>query len=362
MGDVAFVPAPSDDGFVELAAPAATASRKAQGRVFRKQILHYGDLRYPGVKGGKVKVDEAFADTLIKNFHEVGDIVHAPKAGDRNQHTDDPDRNVGEVIDVIKTDKGVFVDIDVRTDDADKMGKTLLGASALMHLDYTNRKTGEKVGPSLLHTCITNRPYVTDLEPFQEVLAMTDGGADIYTEAVVLTPEQSEEDSMPTKEEAIARLAEDGIDVAALQATNTAHIELTNAIQSAFGESDVIALSATGEVSQADVISAVNTAAEKIVELSAEIRTRDEEALNTEAENAVEKLALTGHILPKNKAAMVTLYKEKKDLFDQLVPETPVVKLSVEEGEDPGDPDEQQTRAAEIDRLVALSANLSASA
>lgn len=362
MKDFALVPSPQDDGFVELSASTSAATRKATGRVFRKQILHYGDLRYPGVKGGKVKVDEEFADTLIKNFHEVGDIVHAPKAGARNEHTDDPDRNVGEVIDVVKTDKGVFVDIDVRTDDADKMGKTLLGASALMHLDYTDRKTGQKVGPALLHTCITNRPYVTDLEPFQEVLAMSAGEVDILTEAVVLTPESSKEDSMPTKEEAIARLAEDGIDVAALQTAQSAHVALTSAIQSAFGESDVIALSASGEVSQADVIAAVNTAAEKIVELSAEIRTRDEEALQTEAVNHVEKLALTGHILPKNKEAMVTLFKEKRELFDQLVPDQPLVNLSVENGDDPADTSDAATRKDEIDRLVALSDNLSASA
>lgn len=92
MTGYVIVPPEKGAGFVEL-------SGSNKGRVFEKHILSYGDLHYPGVKGGKVKVDDAFADTLIANFtNKVCDIVQVPKAGAGNEHTEDPDRNIGEVI------------------------------------------------------------------------------------------------------------------------------------------------------------------------------------------------------------------------------------------------------------------------
>lgn len=353
----AVVPPEKGDGFVEL-------SRSKTGRVFRKQILHYGDLIYPGVKGGKVTVDEAFADTLITNFsNKVADIVQIPKAGPNNEHTEDPDRNVGEVIAITKGPKGVYADLDIRTDDADKIGKTLLGASAMMHLNYTDTRTGQRVGPTLLHTAITNRPYVTELEDFEEIVAASASGADITSQLVVLTSAADhKETQMPlTLDELLAELKTDhDIDVAALQADaaqKETAMALSNKIQEELVGTGLLKLSNTDETVDADtLIGAVAEAGNRIVELSNKVDSLVEEGAKKEAASEVEKLVLSGHILPAKKDAMTKLRLDNPDLFAELVPEKPVVKLSVESGQEPTDESHAQTVADEIARLSQVGA------
>jgi hypothetical protein len=363
--ELAIVSGPKDDSFVELSAAAAPA--KATGRVFRKQILKFGDLRYKN--GQKYKIDDAFADKLIENFSKSGEIVHVPKAGARNEHNDDPDRNIGEVIGVSKNDKGVYVDIDARTDDADKLGKTLLGVSALMNLAHENRETGENMGPTLLHACVTNRPYVTNLDPFEEVIKLSadtpeDG------EVIFLTDDEISEEKTMTREEAIAFLKTDGLDVVALSAEvedlrplraevdtlrpkADAYVTLSSAVASTFqADEGVLALSAT-DATVEEFVASVTNAHDKIVSLSAEVETAHQEAADNEAEREVDKLVLTGYILPAKKDSMLKLRKLDKEIFLEQVPEKPVVALSVELGEEPLE-EPGKTYADEIERLSSM--------
>ncbi len=374
---LAFIPSPKGDGFVELSSSAVAETPKAQGRVFRKQILKFGDLRYKN--GQKYKIDEQFADTLIENFATSGEIVHVPKAGSRNEHNDDPDRNIGEVIGVVKDKNGIYADIDVRTDDADKLGKTLLGVSALLDLAHENRETGENVGPTLLHACVTNRPYVTNLEPFQELVGLS---ADILpdSELIVLTDDETKEPEMAlTKDELLEALkTEHKIDVVALTSEveelrplkdevetlrpkAEAFVTLSSAVSETFqADEGVLALSAT-DASVEEYVASVNNAHDKIVSLTAEVETQKAEVLDKEAEAEVEKLVLTGYILPAKRESMTKLRKADKELFTEMLPEKPVLRLSVEEGEEPLE-EPGKTYNDEIDRLVALSDNTSASA
>lgn len=349
MNQFAVVPSPRGNGFVEL-------SRSKQGRVFRKQILHYGDLIYPGLRGGKVKVDKEFADTLIANFAAgVADIVQVPKVDGNNQHTEDPDRNIGEVINVVKTDKGVYVDLDVRTDDAEKIGKTLLGASAMLHLNYTDTHTGKKVGPTLLHTAITNRPYVTNLDGFEEVIAASQTGADISTQVLVLSPANDEENLM-TREEMIAALKEEhGIDVSELQAKADSTVALSAKIQEQLVGTGLLTLSnSDDDVSTDQLIGAIKGAADQIVDLSGKVDELSNKLNTQEAEATVDEKVRGGFILAKNRNAMVKLLLSNAELFDEIVPDKPVIRLSHEEGQEPVDGAHEATVDAEIARLSAL--------
>lgn len=361
MDGFAIVPPEKGDGFVEL-------SRSKTGRVFRKQILHYGDLHYPGVKGGKVKIDEAFADTLIANFsNKVCDIVQVPKAGANNEHTEDPDRNIGEVVGIVKAANGVYVDIDARIEaDADKLGKTLLGASAMMHLNYTDTKTNKPVGPTLLHVAVTNRPFVTDLDDFEEIVAASAFGADSTNRAVLLTAPTHKEKVM-TLDELFAELkADHKIDVPALQAqasTADAALALSNKIQEELVGTGLLKLS-NGEEASADVlVGAVAEAGQKIVELSNKVDTLIEDGAKSAATAEVEKLVLSGHILGKNKESMIELRLSNSELFDKLVPEKPVVKLSAadaENGFEVVDESHRETVESEITRLSAVAVSQTA--
>lgn len=356
MDGFAIVPPQRGEGFVEL-------SRSQQGRIFRKQILKYGELLYPGVKGGKVTIDEAFADTLKKNFDDhICDIVQVPKAGPNNEHSEDPDRNIGEVIGIVKATNGIYVDIDARSEsDADKLGKTLLGASAMMHLNYEDTSTGKKVGPTLLHVAVTNRPYVTNLEDFEELAMLSAPGADTTYRAVVLTDATVEDSKMATLDNMLAELkADHGIDVPALQekASNADKaVALSAKIQEELVGTGLLKLT-NGEEATADVlIGAVAEAGSKIVELSGRVDSLVEDSAKKDATSEVKELVRTGHILPKDAEAMTELRLSNKALFEKIIPEKPLVKLT-QAGEELGfesvDESHQKTVDDEIARLTAV--------
>jgi hypothetical protein len=334
------IPQPrSASGFVSL-------SVTGKGKLYEKHILNFGDLIYPNAPGGKVKIDDAFADTLIANFTAgVCDIVQVPVAGSNNEHTEDPNRNIGRVIGLTKRGKKIYAQIDVRDPDAvPKMGNTFLGASAMLHLNYTDTHSGKKVGPTLLHVVVTNRPYVTGLEEYQEIVAAT-ARADGNDRAVLLT---AKEEKM-TREELIARLkTEHGVDVEDLETKATlvdSAVALTSAVQGALVDSGVVTLSNDEGLTADQIVQAVKDNAEKIVSLTAEAAKKD-------AEHHVDELVSSGHILPANRDAQVELLLSNPELFDKLLPAQPLVKLSHESGADPADEKPVDDVEAEIARLT----------
>lgn len=326
--------------------------------MFEKHILSYGDLLYPSAKGGKVKIDDDFAHALIRNFNNgVAGIVQVPKADANNQHSEDPDRNVGEVVGLTARNDKIYAQIDARDADAAKRikDKLILGASAFLHLNYPDTRTGEKVGPTLLHVCLTNRPYVVDLEDFSELIAAT---ADGKSEAVILTATTKENSTMEL-DAMLAELREKhGINVPELQeraaAAETA-VSLTSRIQEELGGAGFLKLSAGSTPSEDDLISAVVGAKDQIVSLTSQVTTMREESARKAAESRIDTEVRAGRILPKAKDAQVTLLLTNPDLFEQLLPEKPLVKLSASDGEEigfePVDEKHGKTVEAEIARL-----------
>jgi hypothetical protein len=368
--DLVIVPS-NGDGYVELA-------RSKQGRLFRKHILNKGDLIHPKTKE-KIKVDDEFVNTLKTNFaNNVCDIVQVPLANDKNEHTEDPTRNIGEVIGIEDSGDKVYVVIDARDSNAEKLGKTLLGASAMMHLDYTDTKTGEKVGPTLLHACVTNRPYVTGLENYEEitketvaatsdnnneavVLLTDDASGDVNkppTEEKTVMPENETQDTAvkPSLEELLSTLKTDhNIDVPALQAKATESNEaakLSRALTEALGNAGLVTLSNDTEtVSNDDVVGAVAQVAQDNVALTNRLTALERER----AEDAVQADIAKGLIKPAKKTQMVDLKLSNPSLYDAVLPDEPIVKLNHEQGKN--EPDAAQHTAditKDIERLVEL--------
>lgn len=365
---------PSDgEGYIDLA-------RTKTGRLFRKHLLSKGDLRHPKT-GEIIKVDDSFVKTLKANFDAgVCDIVQVPLADKNNEHSEDPERNVGEVVDLQVTGDRVYAVIDVRdAKHAEKFGKTYLGASAMMHLDYEDKKTGNKVGPTLLHSCVTNRPYVTGLESYEEIVAATDksdGAAVLLTTAVAEKPTVevetlTEEKHMapeptidvtpaaePTLEELLTALkTKHQIDVSALQAKAAEGDQaatLSRKLVDALTESGVVKLTATDDknnVSTETVVSAVAELATDNVTLTNRVNKLE----TADAEHAVDNLIAAGRIMPKQRKGFVELKLSNPTMFDDLVPAEPIVKMSNESGVTPPQ-DEAHTKNvdAEILRLSEL--------
>lgn len=350
MARTCIAPSPLAD-FVELGAT-------RQGRLFRKHILNKGTLHYPKAPGGKVEIDDTFIDTLTRNFDNGVSMVQVPLAGPRNEHSESPDLNIGQVVGIERgtgadIDK-VYALIDARKH-AEDLGSTLLGASALMSLDYEDTNTGMKVGPTLLHVAVTNRPYVTGLQDYQEVIAAS---AEYSGDTVMLTNTATieEEDTM-TRDEMIAALKAlptDAIDVLALQAqveAATAPDAALTALTQTLADSGLVQLSGDS-ISTTDVVNAVAQLAKSNVELSASV----DGLLTDKATAEVHALVTTGFLTPAQEAPMLALKLSNEELFTQLVPDKPLIKLSDEQGLTPPDQTPEFDVDAEIERALALGA------
>lgn len=358
MADIAIIPqSKGSTGYVELASPSTT--RKPQGRVFEKQILKMGPLYHKGAKGGKVDIDDKFVDTLIDNFEKGAcDIVQMTVVDEKNRHTEDPLRNIGEVIGLVKRDNKVYARVDVRDPvAADKMGKTLIGASAAMYLDYTDTDTMQTVGPTMTHLAVTNRPYVTGLEAFKEVVELSANGSE--DEVLVLTT--SEKETPMTKEELIELAqSEFGIDILALQAVAAEHetnVALSASIQEALAGTGVLTLSNGEQATADDLITAVAETAKGHVALSARVNDLEEERRKAAAVSRVDSLIRQGKILPAVKDAQVDLLLSNEALFESLLPEKALVALSQNDQDEIGtvalSNSQDATITAEVDRIIA---------
>jgi hypothetical protein len=349
------VPAPGGSTTFEPVAdvPVALArSRQVQGKLFEKHILNMGDLIHP-VTGEKIRIDNAFVASMQDNFAKgVCDIVQLPLANDSNKHVENPGANLGEVMGITARGKKIYALVDARQD-AEKFGKTYLGASAYLSTNYTDSSTGKKAGPTLLHVAVTNRPYVTGLDDYKEVLA---AAADSPGEVVVLTA--APEETVPlTREELLAVLkSEHGIDIAALQMAATVAplapdtAGLTASVVQALKDAGMVQLTADpGEVSLSDVTGA-------IVELAADNKTLHstvDELKLAAATTEVEGYIDAGRLLPKTRDTAIQMALSRRDELDTiLAPEDrPYVKLSAQKGI--GGPDGEQKHEEDIDGEVA---------
>lgn len=386
--DLVHVPAPSGESssFLRL-------SKSPQGRLFRKQILPMNKgFIHPADHGSKIFIDDKFAQTLVDNFHKGYAIVQVPIVDSANHHTESPLANIGEVVDLDYDDTGVYATIDARKH-ADDLGKTLLGASAFMHLNYTDTETGNHVGPALLHLAITNRPHVQHLGDYEEVIKASADIEDSEKHILFMcaegesseaegaeeevpaqdTPEENPpvepkveevpstetdnlEDGLMTPEEMIAALKEHGIDVEALQSDAARAAELSGQLEAA---TEQLQLSASdGEaVSVIDLAEAVvelsNSRNELTDQVASLLESNRKFAVNA-ATAEVDGLIRTGRVLPKQRDVMIKLSMDDRETFDALVPDTAIVRLSEEGVTVHENPDDTAALAEHVDRYKTM--------
>jgi hypothetical protein len=373
MTDLVIIPSKDGQAYGELTEANVELSRRSTGTLFRKHILTKGDLIHP-VTGKRIKIDDNFVSKLKQNFdNKVCPIVQVPLANDNNAHVEDPDRNVGEVIDVEVNGDKVYAVIDARRN-ADKFkDRTYIGASAMLSLDYTDTSTGKKAGPTLCHVAVTNRPYITNLDEYEEIIKAS---ADNSDEAVLLTepatdenvettsgseeePEVEEHKTM-TKEELIAALKnEHGIDVDALQAgadkpAGPDTTELSNKLVAALTDAGVVKLSADDSAANVEqVVNAVVELAKDNVALTNRVDKLELSNAETTATYEVKSKVRDGFIEPAKEAAMIKLYLTNQDLYNELLPTEAVVNLSGKEVGTSVEADDKKVDEVDVDAEVA---------
>lgn len=343
----------TDSGFIPL-------SRTKTGRLVKKEILRTGKLNYPGIRGGSVQLTGDMFDKIVENFNsKVCDIVQFPLADASNSHSEDPLRNGGEVVQLERKGDSLYAYIDVRKPEVVDgiVNKTILGASAMLALNYTDTRTGKPAGPTLLHVAGTNRPHVLELDDFEVIAASVDSKG----EAVLLTAptDNKETTSMTTKDEAIAYLrSEHDIDVDALMSQSEANAnvaELSAKLTEALDSTGIIKLSSGETASAEDLVLAVSQLAEDKVELSNRIETLELSSRQAAAQAEVDKLISEGFVPEAKRDAYVELRLSNEETFKALIPEQPILRLS---GETQSivqlDQTPNETVEAEIARLSAL--------
>lgn len=373
MSDLVIIPSRDAQAYGELTEPDLELSRRSTGTLFRKHILTKGELIHP-VTGKRIKIDDEFVSQMKRNFDEkVCPIVQVPVANDNNAHVEDPNRNVGEVIDVEVEGDKVYAIIDARRN-ADKFkDRTYIGASAMLSLDYTDTNTGKKAGPTLCHVAVTNRPYITNLDDYEEIIKAS---ADNSDEAVLLTepttdenvetesgsqeePEVEEHKTM-TKEELIAALKnEHGIDVDALQAeadkpAGPDTTELSNKLVAALTDAGVVKLSADNSAENVEqVVNAVVELAKDNVELSNRVEKLELSSAEAAATFEVDNKVRDGFIEPSKRDAMIKLYLSNAELYADLLPSEAIVNLSGKETGTSVEADDKKVDEVDVDAEVA---------
>lgn len=339
----------SGDGYVPL-------SRTKSGRLVRKHILSTGRLYHSSLPKGFVDIDEDFLDTVVTNFsNKVCDIVQFPIVDDKNNHVEDPFRNAGEVVKLKREGDKLYSYLDVRKSEAVQAidDRTLIGASAMLAMDYKDTRTNKNVGPTLLHVAGTNRPHILELEDYEVLAASVDSNG----EAVFLTatPDPKENTPMPitTKEEAFAYLSsEHDIDVQALLEKSESLdgvAELSAKLSESLEKSGVIQLS-NGDTARAeDIVLAVGQLVEDKTELSGRIEALEASAARTAAEVEVDGLVDGGFIAASQRDAFVELRLSNEETFKALVPEKPIIALS---GEPAGFQPSDESPAADVAEYI----------
>lgn len=351
----------SADDFVEC----SRRHVKTKGKLFKKQILRFGKFTHPMNPEMSINVDQEFYNALKKNFDDgVCPIVQFPLVDDKNRHVEDPARNLGEVVDISADEHGINAFLDVRRHSED-VGETILGASAKIGLNYVDSKTGQKVGPTLLHVAATNRPYLTDLSDYETVSASS---ADTEDDDVVLLlssgdntePSSEEESNTMTKEELITALSEYGIDVeAGQQALSDA--EGYAALSNVLGD-DVVATPESFSTAIVDLTNSLRERDEQIAEREERIQTLTatiQEAELSAATAKVEKYIEEGRILPAWKDDMIEMSMSDAEKFETFLLPEQYAKIELSEqgfttSEDSKEIDPAERAAAEGARIAGL--------
>ena len=182
MAEVGVVPSP-DSPYLELDAP-------GPARRFSKHVLTVGETFIHPASGRPLTVDESWWSDLKRNWDaRLVPIVQFPAADERNRHTEDPRANLGRVVDLRRDGQKIYADVEVPDPAvADKVGKTILGASAMLHMDYPDPRNGRRRGKALVHVAATNHPHLISLDPYEELAASSTELHEVLPDGSVLAP------------------------------------------------------------------------------------------------------------------------------------------------------------------------------
>lgn len=118
----------------------------------RKRILTMGPLTHPQRSGQIIDIDDEFVSSLQRNLS----VMDCTPMVRYNSHTEDPMYRCGEVTGIVVDGDEVFTEFELDQ----PLDLSLFDAVAMIIENYLDTRTGEKVGPALIHVLLKGKPVV----------------------------------------------------------------------------------------------------------------------------------------------------------------------------------------------------------
>lgn len=147
---------------------------EAKGTLFKKRIINFGEYADQWFPEYTLVLDkEGWGQSVLDNFaaSTVG-RVYVPSS-----HTDDPDKNRGEVIDMFFSEDGKGIDgiLDIRDlETVKKIEEDLIWDVSIGFTMNWVTKEGDEKGPAIYHVALVNNPYIEDMTPFEAFAKITE--------------------------------------------------------------------------------------------------------------------------------------------------------------------------------------------
>lgn len=145
------------------------------GKIYWKQILAYGKVKHPQNLNIELDIDEDFVDNIITAFEEDALEKVPILAGTHDNSA--IERTVGIISELRKTDDGLDAKMEITDEDISDLvdTKTSDGTSLLsgvsVYVAPAATKEGKVYPDVLWHVAITNFPWMTGLDDFEEIAA-----------------------------------------------------------------------------------------------------------------------------------------------------------------------------------------------
>lgn len=140
--------------------------------LFKKQIAKFGVWVHPQDSDIRYSLDEEWAKDVINNFrNKVAGRIPVPLT-----HTNDPQANAGELVDLSLSDDGSGLDgvLEIRRTDIanDIRDELIMDVSIAFEFNYKD-EAGKNHGPTITHVALVNNPYLVGMKPFETLAEMS---------------------------------------------------------------------------------------------------------------------------------------------------------------------------------------------
>lgn len=283
---------------------------------FKKQIVKFGTWIDPFNPKLKMKLDKSWGERVVENFKKgVLGRIPVPLT-----HTDDPERNKGEVVDMELGEDGIYATLDIRDDQVAKDIKQdrIWDVSIGFYNEYLDKQSGDNVGPAIFHVALVNNPYLKGMKPFQ---ALADN---IKASVIMLSEEHIKELSMKKvtntrdfpvevsykndKDEEVKLTLKPGDEIEVSDDDTTVESQITEATAPVGGDDDGGAGNDPKNTDpQGNPVDDKNDPTGKNPELSEENAKLKKQLAERDANDAYQKLLGEGKITPAQKDAFIAL-------------------------------------------------------